>query len=1061
MKKLIEFFVKYPIWTNSLIVFILIVGILSYNNIKKGRFPENREKNIVVNVVYPGASPQQMEEGVTIKVEEALKGINGIEEFSSSSSENVATVNVEGELGYDIDELLIDIKNAVDQIPNFPAGVERVQVYKVKPTDNVMYLTLYGNVDPMALFVKAEEIENEFRASGKVSQLTIAGLPSPEYTIHADKQKIEDLNITLSDISNAIKLNNQDITGGMIRANDENILIRGDFRSNEIADIENIVIKGNKNGTYIKIKDVAEVKYDFEESSNSTYFNGKQAASINVRKIPSEDIMVITDYLKEYVEIFNMKNDVLQMYINFDASRSVQSRIDLLFNNGIIGLILVLIVLGIFLNTRLAFWVAAGIPISFFAMFIVTGAIGITINQISLFGMILVIGILVDDGIVIGENIYAKLEKGIEPRKAVVIGSLEVLPAVFTSILTTVLAFGLFFFLEGRIGEFMVEMAIVVISCLLLSLVEAALVLPAHLSELKLGNPNPVRKKINQGIDYVRYKVYGKALFFIIKFRWPFAFLPIVLMFVVNYMMTTGAIQKSFFPRIDRDVLNIDVEYSPGTKSDKTLQTLQYVEKTAYAVNDSLKKVYNADIIISTRITIGTTGNNSDGHKGVIRLQFQDGEKRKISSSEVAALIRKKVGKISGAEKFLIGAHGFFGKPVSIGLVSKNEQELTAAKNALMDSLRANELLTDIVDQDILGKKEISIELKPKAVFLGLNRGDILSQLRQGFFGIESQRLMVGTKETKVWVRLAKQDRNSLAKLENFKIKTSNGNQYPFNELVTYQIARKELSIKRFNGGNFAQVEADINDPTTPVDPITEQLNEQILPAIFNTYPTVSKVVGGQEKEGSKLSASIAKAGPIFLLLIFFTIMLTFRNVYQPLLVLYMAAAGVYGGIYGHYLHNTQVVIMSWFGMIAVAGVVINDAVVFTDRFNRNLKEGMKLRSAIHDAGVSRFRPIILTSITTIVGLYPIIWEKSLQAKFLIPMAITVALGVLFGTLIILICYPAVLMVFNDIRKLFIWMINGVEPTREYCEPAFREEIKNGNVSLEDNEGKNINENNE
>ncbi len=1040
MRGLISYFAKYPIWANVTMGFFIVLGIVSTIVLKRSFFPEPRVKDIFVDVIYPGASPEEMEEGVVIKIEEALKGIAGIEEVNSTASENTAQVKVVGLKGYDIDEILSDVKNAVDQISSFPENAEKPKVYKKKPIGTAIFLTLYSpNDDLYHLKDVANRIEDDFLNSGLISQITITGIPALEISIEVSEDKLLRYGLTIQEISNVVRQNNRDISGGSIKSNDEEILIRSRNKTLVAEEIGSMILKANPNGSFIRIKDVAVVKQQFAETPQKTLFNGQEAIGINVFKLPEEDIIKITDFIKDYIEEHNAQNYLSKIAIIRDMSVPLNQRIELLADNGFKGFLLVLLVLGIFLNTRLSFWVAMGLPISFLGMITVANMVDVTMNQISLFGMILVIGILVDDGIVIAENIHTHYEKKKKPLDAVIDGVVEVFPSVFTSVLTTIIVFVSFFFLDGSIGETIKEMAIVVIACLGVSLVEAILILPAHLyvKNAQEKEPNIVRKKLNQGIDYIRFKVYGNFLLFLLKWRWAVLGFPIIFILFIVGALQGGVIKKSFFPFIDGDDITIQLDLPAGTRENELEKLLIDINQKIENLNKELttQRDDSLNVIEFTRLNI------VEGHKGTIDIQLLDSKRRDIPSFKISNMIKERVGNIPTAEKFTIGGKKYFGKPFSIRLLSSNPTELELAKNELKEGLKTDPRLKDVIDSDDKGKRELNITLKPKAYFLGLSHYDITQQIRQGFFGQEAQRLQVGTDEVKVWVRYPIKNRSSLGQLENIKIKTLNGQQYPLTELVEYSIERGITKIIHYNGYKQINVEADLKNPADQASAILEEIEATTLAEIKEKYSSIKVRYSGQKRSSEKFMKSAMLVLPIVILAIYALIALVFRSYSQPFLILLMIPLGIYCALLGHYIEGKAVVIMSWLGMIALAGVIINDAVVFLEKFNQNVRAGMKVFEAVHDAGTSRFRAILLTSITTVAGLYPLIFEDSTQAQFLIPMAITMAYGVAFGTLLILIVFPALILIKNDFRVVRRWIWEGTRPTREEVEPAYKESI--------------------
>ncbi len=480
MKKIVSLFVKYPFYANIIIFVMLVGGIISFANMKRSFFPDVKEKIISISVAYPGASPKEMEEGITVRIEESVRGIAGIKEVTSTSSENFANVQIESTGEYDIDEILMEVKNAIDGITSMPVDAEKPVVSKIRSRSMAMYVGLFGETDLITLKRYADEIENDFYNSGIVSQITISGYPALELSVEISEENLLRYNLTFDEVARAINQNNLDISGGQIRSDEEEMMIRSRYRSVEPEDIAQIIIKANEDGSHVRIKDVGEVKLQFADVANQSYMNGTRSISIQINKLPAEDLSEISKYINDYIIKFNNTHADAQLRVTFDFLDMLKERLNLLYKNGGIGLILILITLGLFLSLRLSFWVAFGIPASFLSMFILASVYGITINMISLFGMILVIGILVDDGIVIAENIYSHFENGKSPKQSAIDGTMEVLPAVTTSVTTTIVAFSPLFFIEGQM-EFMFEMAFVVVFSLAFSLLEAFFVLPAHL----------------------------------------------------------------------------------------------------------------------------------------------------------------------------------------------------------------------------------------------------------------------------------------------------------------------------------------------------------------------------------------------------------------------------------------------------------------------------------------------------------------------------------------------------------------------------------------------------
>ena len=1042
MKPIVSFFVKYPIWSTAVIILLCFLGFMSLKGIKRSFLPERSTNNIAVQVIYPGASAEEVEEGITLKIENAVRALEKVDEVSSETVENMAIITIGRKSSADVEEMLSDVKNAIDQINTFPAGAERPVVIKLLPKNPAMSIVLYGDEDLIDLRDLATEIKNDILASDIISQIKLSGFPSIELAIEVNSLELERYNITFSEIVRAIQLNNRDLSSGSIKTGEEEIVIRSKQKSISTDHIENIIVRTSPEGGTLKVKDLGTVKYQIAEVPNRLYHNGKTAIAFNIAKLPEEDIIGITDYLREYVVRFNKKNDRIQMDIISDESVPLNQRIEILTENGLMGLVLVVISLGIFLNVRLAFWVAMGIPTSFLGMMIIGYLCGITINQISLFGMILVIGILVDDGIVISENIYSQLQKGKSPLRASVDGLMEVLPSVFVSVFTTIIAFTGLFFIEGYVGDFIGEVAIVVIACLAVSLIEAMFVLPAHLSSKAiLGKPNKFTIAVNDGVNYVKNKLYGRSLKFIIKWRTLIVLgVPIITFSLLIGLIKGDKLSFSLFPFIDSNTLNVELVLEQGTEERLTASKLQDIDKIIWSVNEDIKKERKdtTSIVVSTTIGIGT-GANKGGHAGEIVIKLLDEQERNYDGSLIAQKIKEKTGEIERATKFTIGGRSDFGKPVVIGLAGTDLKDLREAKKELKIALKNIPSLTDIVDNDIEGKKEVNLELKPQAKYLGLTLLDISSQIREAFYGKEAQSIQKGEDEVKIWVRYPKENRASFADLNSMQIITPMGIKVPLREVASYTIKRGVVNINHNEGAREIKIEASQINPNEPLEPILEKISEEILPQILVNHPSLRVIKGGQEKENIKFARSRDRILFIVVLAIYLVMALAFRSWTQPTIILLMIPFGAASAFIGHFIHDQSVVIMSQFGLIGLCGVIINDAIVFLDKYNDQIKLGQSSKIAIYSAGKSRFRAIMLTSITTVLGLYPLIFETSTQAKFLVPMAISLTYGVLFGTFFILFYFPTLILTLNDIKRIIWSLWYGKWLKAEMTEPAYRE----------------------
>ena len=1043
MRKVIEHFIKYPVAANVLILTMVVLGIAGIFTLKSSFFPLNESRNISISVAYPGASPQEMEEGIVLKIEDNLRGLVGIDRFTSTSSENSAQIMIEVIKGYNVDAVLQDIKNAVDRVPSYPVGMEPPVISKMIFRTEAVSMALHGeNVSLRSLKQIAREVETDLRAIDGISQVDIGGFPSEEIEIAVDENKLRAYNLTFREVANAVSGTNILMTGGSIKTETEEFLIRVSNRAYYGVELDYLIVKSDESGNKVRLIDVADVSDRWNENPNRSYFNGRPSVTVEVSSTNSEDMISVASKTKEYVEVFNDSHSNVQIDITRDASERVIERTKLLLTNGGQGIFLVLLFLALFLKPRLAFWVAIGIPISFFGMFIFADMLGITINVISLFGMIIVIGILVDDGIVIAENIYFHYEKGKNPIRAALDGTMEVITPITSAIITTIVAFSTFFFLDGRVGEVFAEVALVVILTLTVSLVEALIILPSHVAHSKAltkGQKTYIfNRYADRFISWMRDKVYGPYLKFFLQNKVLGFAIPLAMLIATIGSMNGGIIGVTFFPSIASDRVSITLRMPQGTNEALTDSLITIIEEAAWEVAKDFTKRQedNKEAVENIIKTIGPGTANAS-----LRINLLPGEERNFPSFEFATAVNDKVGPIYGAESVEFGSGGNFGgKPVSVSLMSNNIEELKGAKQILKNSLTGNTLLKDVADNDPEGIKEIEIRLKDNAYPLGFTLSDVISQVRSGFFGLQVQRFQRRRDEIRVWVRYKREERSSISNLDKMRIVSPTGQRVPLSEIASYEIARGEISINHLDGRREIRVDADLKNPKDSAPEIMTNIKDELLPVIQAQYPSVTASFEGQNREAGKASGSASLVLPIVIFMIFVIITFTFRSFSQPLMLILMVPFSLIGVAWGHWFHGYPINMLSFLGIIALVGIVVNDGLVLIGKFNGFLKEGYKFNDALYEAGKSRFRAIFLTSLTTIAGLTPLIFEKSRQAQFLIPMAIAIAYGIALATVLTLVMLPLMLSLGNSIKVYSKYLITGTKPSKEEVEQAIREQ---------------------
>ncbi|MEO1022025.1 MAG: efflux RND transporter permease subunit [Bacteroidota bacterium] len=1029
MSPIIKFFTRHVILVNLGILLFILFGLLAALSLSSSFFPQRDVQFIVIEATYPGASPEEVEEGVVLKIEENLEGTKGVDRVTSVSQENFGSVRVELLPKQDPNVVLQDVKNAVDRISSFPVGLERVVVFKEEPVNEVGQIALTGNVSPTTLKSTIDSFEDALLAYDGLSQIELSGFTEPEIQIELSEDALRSYGLTFADVSNAVAASNIRVTGGIIRGERLEFTIRVDERNYYAKGFRDVVLRALPNGTIVRLSDVAIVKDSFDESTNKGTLNGDPAVFLQVRTTNEEDILAASNFLGEYIEEFNSQNNAVKAILVDDATINLRERIDLLANNGVLGVLLVFLLLGFFLKIRLAFWVALGIPISFLGMFVLAAFYGITINVISLFGMIVVIGILVDDGIVVGENIYQKYEQGMNPIQAAVAGTLEVVPAVTSAILTTCVAFGFFFFVEGQLGDFFSEIAFVVSAALLISLIEVFLFLPAHLAHSKdlqhqkNGDEKGFQPWLEKKLFYLRDGVYVPFLEFALKNKTLVVCSALALLLISLGAIGGGYVKTTFFPNVEQTTITATLEMPQGTSEAVTQERVNQIEQGAIRLNERYKQEMG-DSVGYIRNIVAKLGPGSN--KATVSFFLTPSESRDVQSFDISIQIKEEVGLIPDATLLSFISTNPFGKPVSVSLASDNYEELRSAKNALITEMQNLDELRDITDTDNENQPEVKINLKDRAYALGFTNRDVISQVRDAFFGNEIQRLQRGTTEVKVWTRYVLEDRKDISDLLDMRIRSQDGGAYPLSELADVEFATGLVAINHRDGKREIRVEAELASLDVSGTQALAQVENVALPAVLAAHPSVTYQFEGQVRETQKAQQSAQIALPVVLILLFSIVTFTFRSFFQAIILYMIVPFGIVGVALGHFIHGFQISLLSFLGFVALIGILVNDGLVFINAYNELIRKGTDVKTAIIETGRSRFRPILLTTATTAAGLAPLIFERSFQAQFLIPMAITIAYGLVVGTFLLLALLPIFLLASNSFRRSYKWLFHWI-----------------------------------
>lgn len=1067
---------------------IFLIGIFGLLNMKSTYFPEVASRIISIQVVLPGAAPEEIEEGVINKIEENLKGVTGIDRITSVSQENAGSVTIEVLESYDAKLVVDDVRNAVDRIPSFPAGLEPPVVYVRENIQAAISFGISGDVSLAALKSYGREVEADLLAINGISKVELTGFPDEEIQIAFREADLQAYGLSFDQAAAAIRGANLDITGGTIKTESEELLLRSRAKDYYAEGLRDIVVKTTPAGGVVRLYEIADVTDRWAEDPTRTYINGSPAVVVTVSNTIEEDLLTITETVNKYIADFNEINTEVKASVVSDRSETLIDRIDLLSRNGSQGFFIVAIVLAMFLNWRLAFWVALSIPISFAGMFILAYSLGVTINVLSLFGMILVIGILVDDGIVIAENIYQRWELGMDqedPTEAELVlakaeeegtveqlsteeyeagfsarqarltlqaenhaveGLMQVLPAVFAAIATTVAAFSTFFFLRGRLGEFFSEMSLVVVLSLIFSLIEGIIILPTHVAHSKVlkGDPHaPLPWVINQFdkfMNFLRDALYKPILQFTMQYRFLTLALMTGILMLTFAAVSGGIVQTTFFPNIERDDISVDIQLPAGTRETVTQQYLDRIKSAVALANDSLSnKYYNGESRAFKKVQVDIGPSTFQG-KIVVTL-INSKERGDLKAREATNLIRALTGPIPEAETLTIGGVSAFGKPISVSLRGQNPEQLDAAAKDVAANLSSLKELADVSDSNKEGLREINILLNDRGRYLGLDESSVLAQVRAGFFGQEVQRLQRGRDEVRVWVRYTEDNRSSVDQLTNMRIRTAQG-EFVLGDIATLDTERGIVAINHTDGQREVTISSDISRDDVSVSDITENLRERVIPEILKGHPGVTADFEGQNREQGKTTSSLKTAGPVVLGVMFFIIALTFRSMSQTILVFVLIPFSFIGVVWGHWLMdqimlaNFPLSLFSYLGVIALIGVLVNDALVLVTSYNELLERGMEHMEALETAALGRFRPIILTTVTTLAGLGPIMFEKSMQAQFLIPMAISVSFGLFATTVGLLVMLPAMIILVNRFKVITHRVVSGVWPSYTSVESA-------------------------
>ena len=1051
MKNIIRWFILNTVAANLLMVFIIIAGIFTLSRLRMEVFPDITIPIINVSVVYPGASPEDIEESICVKVEEQVQGINGLKRITSSSNEGYGSINIEVENGYDIDEVKDEVKSQVDAITSFPDDAEKPTIRSFDGQPEVITIAVHGHVDEASLLNIAEKVRDEVSELPNITQTRLGKKPR-EISIEISENTLQKYGISFDYVANKIRTSSMDVPGGAIETYDGEILIRSKGQAYTGEEFGIIPVLSLADGSTVFLRDIAEIVDGFQDVEYDIKFNSEPALLIRVYRTGEQNALDIADAVHGYIK---KKNPVMPPGVSLttmkDESVILRGRIELLTENAYLGLGLVLIVLALFLKPKLAAWVSLGIPISFMGGFWLLPLFDVSINMISLFTFILVLGIVVDDAIVVGENIHIYLKRGLSGVDAALEGAYQVAKPVIFAVLTTMVTFSPMILVEGALGKIWKIIPVVTILVLMFSLIESLTILPAHLAHMKI---NEAKKKnrfsqwwsdIQMGIHnwlqgFIKNK-YTPVLELALKNRGNTVAIAISIFILTVGLVASGFIRFNFFPPLEADIVIAGVEYPEGTPVSLTKVGLDQIEKSAYKLKDSLEVLYPENKIFINMVStagdqpIKTQSARGPGnldatffgsHLAECVIELAPGEERPISTVEISKIWRELTGPIPGVKQVTFDSDLFTtGAPIEIQLSSVNREDLKAVTNSLKDKLQTYAGVFDIKDSFSAGKDEIKLNLLPEAQNYGITMASLARQVRQAFYGDEVQRVQRGRDEVKVFLRYPKDERVSLNNLEQMNVRVGNNVEVPLGQVAQGELSSGYSTITRTDRKRSISITADVDLSEANANEILAKFETEHIVPILLDYPSVNYSFEGEQREQRDTLSSLFKNFALALFVVYVLLAIPFKSYLQPLIIMSAIPFGFTGAVIGHIIMGMNLAVLSIIGIVALSGVVVNDSLVMVDFINRYKRDdGKTSLEAALAAGPRRFRPILLTSITTFVGLFPLLIEKSVQAQFLIPMAISLAYGVLFATLITLILVPTSYLIIEDIKDFFGTLTN-------------------------------------
>ncbi len=1021
---LIGWMAKNYVAANIIMLGLLIGGILTAFTIRQEVFPAYEMDVVLFRMSYPGASPEEVEQGIILAVEEQVRGLEVVKRITAAAEEGSAQVSIELVEGVDPNRALQEIKNAIDRITSFPEEAERYRIELGLQQREVIRLAVAGDVDEGTLYAFVESMRDELLSRPEISQVELSGARSPEIGIEVPQRTLRAMGLTLRDIASKIRETALDVPAGGIRTDAGEVLLRTTERRTYASEFRDIPIVSTNDGTKVRLSEIARIRDGFADTESERYFNGKRSLDLEVYQVGDERPLDIARVVNAYVaELRKTLPENVTVVTMRDRSVDYRERMSLLFRNGAQGLVLVLILLGLFLNPRLAFWVAMGIPVSIAGSLILLPAADASINMISLFGFLVTLGIVVDDAVIVGENVFHKVEQGMGRLEAAIEGTREMMVPVLFAVMTNIVAFVPLLFVPGTTGRFFGVLPAVVIAVFSISLLECVFVLPAHLGHGRrlrddaerggvMGLLRKIQEGFSAGFDWFTQRLYGPLLRGAIHHRYLTSACFLAGLALTWAWYDTGRLEFNFMPRITGDRIDCEVMLPFGSAFDETRRIAKHIEDAGMR---AVERTGGNKILVGVSRWLGRGGGNTAD----VNITLVPQSDRKITPPQFTDLWREEIGEVPGLESMLFEfAVGPGSQRLTVELSHPNTEILEAAAAQLAKHLATYTGVTEIDDGFAAGKPQMNFTLRPEGRSVGLTPDYVWRQLRDAFYGAEALRQQRGRDEVRVMVRLPEEERRSLHNLESFMVRTPEGTELPLAQAVDVGQGRAYTRINRVNAKRVLNVSAEVLPELANADKIRAELTAGYLPELKAQYPGLRFGFEGRQREEVDALRQLFQGLLFAMLGIFCLLAMLFRSYTQGMLVMLTVPFGIGGAFIGHIVMGYDLSVMSLFGLIAVCGVVVNGALVLTVAMNEYVQAGTPLPEALERASLRRFRPIMLTSLTTFIGLMPIIFETSVQSLFLVPMAISLGYGILISTVVVLLFIPAVHRIADDVRRL-------------------------------------------